>query len=452
MANHDDKSLQKGSVIMTASSYRRQQQQHPLPGGDIAMRETFSMGQQIVTSTINYCRRGRRRRREQQHRLNGRQQLLSIKKLFFLCWLAMGFFSYGILGWLFLAIDEESRFSVFSSSDIMNDKRYDTKQDLLQHEPSTSNLVQPQQYSITNSTQQNGPLVVDEVLVNKNPEFSDIQSSHANKKTGKHGASKQQINSKQSNNHLLSGIPGEEQRTRDHLDDQGFGWIIIPACMVVFLLLSVHRVREEDRWMSDYTTTMIGQTTRTPSAPYFLGVDDGSPRRYRVGGGSSTNLLSVLDTLAFINEDRIERGEPTVSLDSYLAFQQVLSDHALWLGLAERYQIESVRQRTNALTTGNGLSQEQFDALCPEWAVTGSTGCTATNISKADDDDGNDGNRIKLVVHDECSICLGHFEINDRLRTLPCHHIYHKACIDRWIQQSSSCPMCKRSLHVVEEE
>ena len=34
----------------------------------------------------------------------------------------------------------------------------------------------------------------------------------------------------------------------------------------------------------------------------------------------------------------------------------------------------------------------------------------------------------------ECRICLSPFESNETLRTLPCLHQFHRACIDKWIK------------------
>ena len=33
----------------------------------------------------------------------------------------------------------------------------------------------------------------------------------------------------------------------------------------------------------------------------------------------------------------------------------------------------------------------------------------------------------------ECYICLAQFEEGDMLRTLPCQHEFHCACIDKWL-------------------
>lgn len=50
------------------------------------------------------------------------------------------------------------------------------------------------------------------------------------------------------------------------------------------------------------------------------------------------------------------------------------------------------------------------------------------------------------VVAEQCTICLIDFAMNDELRILPCAHEYHKECIDRWLQQSTTCPMCRHDV------
>jgi hypothetical protein len=36
--------------------------------------------------------------------------------------------------------------------------------------------------------------------------------------------------------------------------------------------------------------------------------------------------------------------------------------------------------------------------------------------------------------------------------TLPCAHVFHYACCERWLEQSTACPLCKHNLRPVLQE
>uniref|UniRef100_A0A8C7BYL3 RING-type E3 ubiquitin transferase n=1 Tax=Neovison vison TaxID=452646 RepID=A0A8C7BYL3_NEOVI len=43
-----------------------------------------------------------------------------------------------------------------------------------------------------------------------------------------------------------------------------------------------------------------------------------------------------------------------------------------------------------------------------------------------------------------CSICITEYTEGNRLRILPCSHEFHIHCIDRWLLENSTCPICRR--------
>ncbi|KAK3239359.1 hypothetical protein CYMTET_50719 [Cymbomonas tetramitiformis] len=47
----------------------------------------------------------------------------------------------------------------------------------------------------------------------------------------------------------------------------------------------------------------------------------------------------------------------------------------------------------------------------------------------------------------QCSVCLCDYEEDDALRKLPsCEHYFHVACIDQWLHENTSCPLCRMNL------
>ncbi|CAD8145282.1 unnamed protein product [Paramecium octaurelia] len=43
----------------------------------------------------------------------------------------------------------------------------------------------------------------------------------------------------------------------------------------------------------------------------------------------------------------------------------------------------------------------------------------------------------------QCSICCNQFQKDELIIQLPCKHIYHKSCVDSWLQSSTKCPNCR---------
>lgn len=45
-----------------------------------------------------------------------------------------------------------------------------------------------------------------------------------------------------------------------------------------------------------------------------------------------------------------------------------------------------------------------------------------------------------------CVVCLAGYSAGEVLRVLPCGHRFHCDCVDRWLEQSRTCPLCSRRL------
>nr|XP_015820595.2 uncharacterized protein si:ch211-59o9.10 isoform X1 [Nothobranchius furzeri]XP_015820596.2 uncharacterized protein si:ch211-59o9.10 isoform X1 [Nothobranchius furzeri]XP_015820598.2 uncharacterized protein si:ch211-59o9.10 isoform X1 [Nothobranchius furzeri] len=46
----------------------------------------------------------------------------------------------------------------------------------------------------------------------------------------------------------------------------------------------------------------------------------------------------------------------------------------------------------------------------------------------------------------QCQICFCDYADGEKLRMLPCFHDYHVQCIDKWLKDNSTCPICRANL------
>ena len=64
-----------------------------------------------------------------------------------------------------------------------------------------------------------------------------------------------------------------------------------------------------------------------------------------------------------------------------------------------------------------------------------------------------DSDTINDSYCSECSICLEDFKKGDRVKILPCKHVFHERCAKGWIVNVRGvCPLCRQGIFVKEGE
>ncbi|CAH0518578.1 unnamed protein product [Peronospora belbahrii] len=51
----------------------------------------------------------------------------------------------------------------------------------------------------------------------------------------------------------------------------------------------------------------------------------------------------------------------------------------------------------------------------------------------------------------ECTICQLRYGIGDHIVTLPCQHFFHACCVDKWLWNHTSCPLCRTEVALDQE-
>ncbi|CAA0386588.1 unnamed protein product [Arabidopsis thaliana] len=94
----------------------------------------------------------------------------------------------------------------------------------------------------------------------------------------------------------------------------------------------------------------------------------------------------------------------------------------------------------------NALPVHKYKVLDPE------NGCSLAkqaSTSSSAEKMLDSANESKKGTEDEltCSVCLEQVTVGEIVRTLPCLHQFHAGCIDPWLRQQGTCPVCKFRAH-----
>ncbi|KAF8396802.1 hypothetical protein HHK36_018435 [Tetracentron sinense] len=104
-------------------------------------------------------------------------------------------------------------------------------------------------------------------------------------------------------------------------------------------------------------------------------------------------------------------------------------------------------------STAPSMSEEEINVLpVHKYKVTGprsdgssvqQASSSAASAEKKQDSAKADGSMKAPEDELTCSVCLEQVNIGELIRSLPCLHQYHANCIDPWLRQQGTCPVCK---------
>lgn len=102
-----------------------------------------------------------------------------------------------------------------------------------------------------------------------------------------------------------------------------------------------------------------------------------------------------------------------------------------------------------ARARGDALGEDQYQQLLHhlfmQQQANRPVGASQTVINAASNVFEVDVNRLAADSR-TCSICQCDFETGEQARSLPCFHIFHKECVDRWLATNKTCPVCRADI------
>lgn len=141
-------------------------------------------------------------------------------------------------------------------------------------------------------------------------------------------------------------------------------------------------------------------------------------------------LLSLLDRNLSVQVRVLVGPRSQNSSRSSLVFVSV--SFIVLLGVSSAWLLFYCAQRIRGST--GGRAQRGFGDAAKK-AIRKLTTRTVRKGDKETDPDFN-----------HCAVCIESYQLNDVVRILPCKHVFHKGCVDPWLNEHCTCPMCKLNI------
>lgn len=177
------------------------------------------------------------------------------------------------------------------------------------------------------------------------------------------------------------------------------------------------RISANDRWYEWPDDTILGLEALQQRIDSFL--DDDEAYYSQFNHGNTLGTMRRFPPTANTNAHDVPRGEYENQLHLIDEMGGSVNRNAT---MEEIIGTESRTYATNG-TAGSSCEQERGHL------VRTSVGSTRENASG-----------------ETCRICLSTFKSEDIVKVLPCKHMFHSICVDRWLTINRLCPLCRRSI------
>lgn len=212
---------------------------------------------------------------------------------------------------------------------------------------------------------------------------------------------------------LRGGDPNKPQRTVTPLAD---------ALINVFIYFAIlNMVRRGRLARQNATTTGAGGAGLASRA-----------QRQQTRAQAAARQAGFSAWVERLNRQRLANGQPALSAESLqlVLRERELNDGQDYDGLLQ-FDEES-GPAVEALLSTMGATQQEIER-CPSRIVQVGDDLLATE---------EEGNSTTTALH-VCAVCLEPYAAGQRVRTVPCFHSFHAACLDPWLSNKASCPVCK---------
>ena len=134
-----------------------------------------------------------------------------------------------------------------------------------------------------------------------------------------------------------------------------------------------------------------------------------------------------------------------------------------------KYKIKELneKEKNNSIKKENNINhndafEESLALKAVEQQILDEIKKNASKLKYSDDSYNNNINNDYLLILDniktvkfniynstfyQCGICMDSFKHDENIKQLACDHIFHKECLNQWLQSKKNCPLCEKIIY-----
>eukprot|EP00121_Abeoforma_whisleri_P015293 Awhi_evm1s14095 len=199
--------------------------------------------------------------------------------------------------------------------------------------------------------------------------------------------------------------------------------------------------------MSNYPCSLsqiVDRSFDEGAVAVFLGFEEETYKNLRPFTTGNQRIMTIAITNEELQEiTRLIENTHDVEINIIIEKIKEFTDNA---ELQIRASTSATRTIDDTIEKDQKVRTQREQALRGNMNMSIITFKNSSSLASSIDYDHDDGFEFeKTLIEDlECCICLEIVISGDKLRELPCKHLFHKTCIDKWLINKGTCAFCRK--------
>ncbi|MBA0621141.1 hypothetical protein Godav_006790 [Gossypium davidsonii] len=218
----------------------------------------------------------------------------------------------------------------------------------------------------------------------------------------------------------------------------------VPQRVQIEVTISFNLITRHHHCLTDRLVTVSDTHFRQESRRFDLQVLRNQDQAYQILGAMLRRFQIDPTSLTFDVIDKIIRHGLRISKWGSNMGRQVLPVRAKLWEIVTRHLVDDRALLRRALAESALLTN---NTMVPANETSVKKMLKRVRVEDRDQrQDVQQSTKKRRVEAESCTICLEEIKVGSSASQMPCSHMFHSGCIEKWLKQSHYCPLCRFEL------